>query len=157
MTRLRPCLAAAAALVALATAWCGGAAAEAGPVCADQGEASWYGPGFEGRPTASGEPFDPGEMTAAHQTLPLGAEVEVTHQETGESVRVVVNDRGPYVDGRVIDLSEAAAEELDIKEEGVAPVTVEADPASQDDPEVRRELTEQAEASASPSAGPPTC
>lgn len=92
----------------------------------EEGKASYYGEEFEGKPTASGEPFDPGELTAAHPELPLGSEVTVKNPETGKEVEVEVNDRGPHVDGRDIDLSKAAAEELGIAEEGVAPVEIEA-------------------------------
>ena len=67
------------------------------------GVASWYGPGFDGRPTASGEIFDMDAMTAAHQTLPLGTRVEVTVLETGRRTEVRVNDRGPFVDDRVLN------------------------------------------------------
>lgn len=80
------------------------------------GVASWYGPGFAGRRTASGERFDPGQMTAAHRTLPFGSKVRVTHN--GRSVVVRINDRGPFHGGRVIDLSQAAAEELGIRRAG---------------------------------------
>ncbi len=75
-----------------------------------EGVASWYGARFAGRKTASGERFDPGEMTAAHRTLPFGSRVRVTHG--GKSVVVRINDRGPFHGGRVIDLSKAAADEL---------------------------------------------
>lgn len=92
----------------------------------EEGEASFYGDDFAGKPTASGETFDPDEPTAAHPTLPLGTEVTVKRPDTGEEVQVEVNDRGPHVDGRIIDLSEGAARELDLIEEGVAPVEVEA-------------------------------
>ena len=86
------------------------------------GEASWYGPGFAGRPTASGEPFRPSRRTAAHKTLPFGTVVKVTHPGTGRSVRVVVNDRGPYVGDRIIDLSKRAARRIGMLDEGVATV-----------------------------------
>lgn len=82
------------------------------------GEASWYGPKFAGRPTASGETFDPTELTAAHRTLPFGSLVRVTSERTGKSVVVRINDRGPYHGNRVIDLSEAAAREIGIKNRG---------------------------------------
>src|SRR5262245_21950055 len=72
------------------------------------GIASWYGPGFHGRRTSSGEPYDQYDFTAAHRTLPLGTWAVVTNKTNGRSVRVYVNDRGPYVDGRVIDLSYGA-------------------------------------------------
>lgn len=86
------------------------------------GEASWYGPGFRGKPTASGEVFRPRKHTAAHKTLPFGTVVRVTRQDSGKSVTVVINDRGPYVSGRVIDLSRGAARRVDLIEDGVAPV-----------------------------------
>ena len=86
--------------------------------------ASWYGPKFAGRPTASGEIFDPRKLTAAHKTLPLGTKLIVYYPKTGKAVEVRVNDRGPYVPGRHLDLSEAAAEELGLKERGVDTVWV---------------------------------
>lgn len=92
----------------------------------ETGLASWYGPGFHGRPTASGEPFNQNAMTAAHRELPLRSLARVTNLETGESVLVRINDRGPFVDGRIIDLSRAAADELGFIDEGLAPVRVEA-------------------------------
>ncbi|MEK0084207.1 septal ring lytic transglycosylase RlpA family protein [Benzoatithermus flavus] len=95
---------------------------------AQVGVASWYGPGFHGRRTASGEPFDQDDLTAAHRDLPLGSEVTVTNLENGRSIVVQINDRGPYVKGRVIDLSKAAARRLGIIEEGVAKVRIEATP-----------------------------
>lgn len=95
----------------------------------ERGEASWYGDPFHGRATASGEIFDQNQLTAAHPELPLGIEVKVTNLESGRSVEVQINDRGPFVDGRVIDLSKAAAEELDMVEQGLAPVRIEAEAA----------------------------
>jgi rare lipoprotein A len=92
------------------------------------GVASWYGPGFHGRRTASGEIFDQDELTAAHRRLPLGTEVKVTNLENGRSILVEINDRGPYVKGRVIDLSRAAARRLGIVEEGLGRVRIEATP-----------------------------
>jgi rare lipoprotein A len=89
------------------------------------GSASWYGPGFRGKKTASGDIFDDGKFTAAHKTLPLGSRVRVTHLSNGKSVEVLINDRGPYVDGRIIDLSHAAARHLGMVESGVAEVRVE--------------------------------
>jgi rare lipoprotein A len=89
------------------------------------GEASWYGPGFHGRETASGDIFDQRDMTAAHPTLPLGTEVEVTNLENKKKVEVEITDRGPYVKDRVIDLSKGAAKKLDMKEEGVSEVKIE--------------------------------
>lgn len=93
------------------------------------GLASWYGPGFHGRTTASGERFDQNELTAAHRELPFGSEVKVTNLENGRSIVVAINDRGPYVPGRVIDLSKAAARRLGMVEEGIVKVRVEAEPA----------------------------
>ena len=80
------------------------------------GVASWYGPGFAGRRTASGERFDPSQMTAAHRTLPFGSQVKVSY--AGRSVVVRINDRGPFHGGRVIDLSQAAAEQIGIRRAG---------------------------------------
>ncbi|RMF25257.1 MAG: septal ring lytic transglycosylase RlpA family protein [Deltaproteobacteria bacterium] len=88
------------------------------------GVASWYGPGFAGRPTASGEVYDPGKLTAAHPTLPLGTRVRVTDLDSGRSVVVRINDRGPFVAGRIIDLSRAAAERLGMVERGTARVEI---------------------------------
>lgn len=77
---------------------------------ATTGIASWYGPGFHGRKTASGERFNQNALTAAHKTLPFGTIVAVTHK--GKTIRVRINDRGPFIKGRVIDLSKAAARAL---------------------------------------------
>ncbi|SDB60108.1 septal ring lytic transglycosylase RlpA family protein [Belnapia rosea] len=96
--------------------------AAAGP--AQQGEASYYGPQFEGRRTASGERFDPASNTAAHRSLPLGTVAEVKNLRTGRAERVVIRDRGPYVRGRVIDVSPRTAERLGMKQDGTAPVEV---------------------------------
>lgn len=90
----------------------------------EQGEASWYGPGFAGRPTANGEVFDPLQLTAAHPTLPFGTRVEVRNLDTGRSVVVRINDRGPFVGDRIIDLSRAAAEAIGLIASGVAPVRI---------------------------------
>ncbi|WP_339929300.1 septal ring lytic transglycosylase RlpA family protein [uncultured Brevundimonas sp.] len=88
------------------------------------GLASWYGDQFNGRPTATGEIFDMHALTAAHKTLPLPGLVEVTNLANGRSVVLRVNDRGPFVDNRVIDLSRGAAEELDLLSRGVGQVRV---------------------------------
>jgi rare lipoprotein A len=97
------------------------------PKIEEVGQASWYGPGFHGKKTASGETFNQHQLTAAHPTLPLGSKAEVTHLETGKSVAVKINDRGPFVDGRNIDLSRAAAKKIGLTpEEGLAPVKIEA-------------------------------
>ncbi len=92
----------------------------------EQGEASWYGPGFHGKKTASGEKYDPTDLTAAHRRLPLGSEATITNLENGKQVEVEINDRGPYAAGRKIDLSKAAAQKLDILDDGTAPVRIEA-------------------------------
>ncbi len=89
------------------------------------GIASWYGKDFHMKPTASGVKYDMYTFTAAHRTLPLGTVVKVTDASNGKSVMVCVNDRGPYVSGRIIDLSYAAAERLDLMDRGVGKVKVE--------------------------------
>ncbi|HEY8210453.1 MAG TPA: septal ring lytic transglycosylase RlpA family protein [Myxococcaceae bacterium] len=86
------------------------------------GEASYYSNALHGRPTASGERYDRGELTAAHRSLPFGTCLVVVNAGNGQSVRVRVNDRGPYARGRLIDLSEAAARELGMLRLGVARV-----------------------------------
>jgi rare lipoprotein A len=95
------------------------------PVFLQEGTASWYGPGFHGRRTANGEVFDQHRLTAAHRSLPLGAVAQVTNVANGSSVRVRINDRGPFVKGRVIDLSHAAAARLGMKRSGLARVRIE--------------------------------
>ncbi len=92
----------------------------------EQGMASWYGSDFHGRPTSSGEPYDMHGMTAAHRTLPIPTWVEVTNLRNGRSVIVRINDRGPFVDGRIIDMSYAGAEALGMVRAGTAPVEVRA-------------------------------
>jgi rare lipoprotein A (peptidoglycan hydrolase) len=89
------------------------------------GVASWYGDREAGRKTASGDVFQPHLFTAAHRTLPLGTEVRVTELRTGRWVEVTINDRGPYIRGRVIDLSVGAAEALRMKPKGLARVKIE--------------------------------
>lgn len=88
----------------------------------ETGGASWYGEAFQGRQTASGEPFDQRKLTAAHRTLPFGTYVEVTRLDNGKRVVVRINDRGPFVGGRIIDLSRAAAERLEMIRDGTAKV-----------------------------------
>ena len=83
------------------------------------GTASWYGSYFDGKPTASGEAYDMHELTAAHPTLPLGSYVRVTNLHNGRAVVVRVNDRGPIVQGRIIDLSYGAAQVLQFQEKGL--------------------------------------
>jgi len=86
--------------------------------------ASWYGPGFNGRRTTTGERFNENAMTAASKSLPLGSHVVVTNPENGRSVEVRINDRGPHVRGRTLDLSKRAAQTLGITKKGVAHVVV---------------------------------
>lgn len=88
------------------------------------GQASWYGPGFQGLKTASGEIFDTNKLSAAHPTLPLGTRVIVTNLAKNKSVEVKIIDRGPYVSGRSIDLSRAAAKRLGMLKEGIAEVRI---------------------------------
>jgi rare lipoprotein A len=89
------------------------------------GVASWYGAEEQGKLTASGERFDRHEFTAASRKLPLDSVVRVTNEGNGRTVEVRINDRGPFVHGRVLDLSEAAADTLDMKTSGTAPVKIE--------------------------------
>jgi rare lipoprotein A len=89
------------------------------------GTASWYGPGFHGRRSASGEVFDQNALTAAHRTLPFGTQVRVTSQATGQSVVVRINDRGPFGHGRIIDLSAGAASRIGLRASGVGQVRLE--------------------------------
>lgn len=96
-----------------------------GDTTLQQGMASWYGPGFHGQQTSSGETYDQEAMTAAHRTLPYDTVVRVVNQENGASVQVRINDRGPYTEGRIIDLSRAAAEELDMLDSGITEVRLE--------------------------------
>lgn len=95
------------------------------PIHKEVGEASWYGPGFQGKETANGETFDQKELTAAHPTLPMGTKAKVINLENGKKVDVRINDRGPYADGRAIDLSGAAAKKLDMKGDGTVQVKIE--------------------------------
>ena len=90
-----------------------------------EGIASWYGPDFNGKLTASGEVYDMYAMTAAHKTLPLGTVVKVTNLDNGKSAQVRINDRGPYVKGRIIDLSKSAAQAIEIGAAGTANVRLE--------------------------------
>src|SRR5437588_6394109 len=90
----------------------------------ETGTASWYGPGFDGRPTSDGEIYDMNGLTAAHKTLPLPSVVQVTNLQNGRALQLRVNDRGPFVDGRIIDLSRRAAQLLGFEGGGTAPVRV---------------------------------
>ncbi len=92
------------------------------PAGEEEGLASWYGEPYHGRQAASGERYDMHAMTAAHRTLPFGTLAEVTNLENGKKAQVVINDRGPFVPGRILDLSRAAAAELGMLTQGVARV-----------------------------------
>jgi rare lipoprotein A len=89
------------------------------------GMASWYGPGFDGHRTANGERYDMLSLTAAHKTLPFGTKVRVTNLQNGDSVIVRINDRGPYIGQRLIDLSKTAANNIGLLATGTAMVTLE--------------------------------
>lgn len=97
----------------------------------EQGRASWYGRARHGKATADGQPMDRNAMTAAHRRLPLGSRVRVTNLENGRSVELTINDRGPYVRGRVIDVSQRAAEELGFRQSGTARVRIETLPSDE--------------------------
>lgn len=86
------------------------------------GIASWYGPGFDGNFTANGEVYDMNGISAAHKTLPFGTIVRVVEFSTGKSIVVRINDRGPFIEGRIIDLSKGAAKELGIIDKGITKV-----------------------------------
>ena len=90
----------------------------------ETGVASWYGPGFHGKKTSSGEVYDMHCLTAAHKTLPLNTSVKVVNLQNNREVTVRVNDRGPFVDDRVIDLSLAAAKQIGLVSDGTGPVRV---------------------------------
>lgn len=90
-----------------------------------KGKASYYHDSLHGNPTASGEPYDRNALTAAHRSLPFGTEILVRNLKNGRTVRVTVNDRGPFVSGRIVDLSRRAAEEIALVQDGVTDVTLE--------------------------------
>ena len=113
-----------------------------------EGEASWYGPGFHGKQTASGEVYDMEAMTAAHPDLPFGSIVRVVNLDNGRETRVRINDRGPFARNRVVDLSRAAAREIGMLGSGTARVRIEVLDAS---------ATEPRRASGAPAAIPETC
>jgi rare lipoprotein A len=96
------------------------------PVSSEVGLASWYGPPYTNRKAADGSIYDQNAMTAAHRTLPMGTVVRVTNLNNGQSVMVRITDRGPFIDGRIIDLSLAAAKTIDVYRPGTAKVRVEA-------------------------------
>ena len=102
----------------------GGGGGGGGGAARETGVASYYAHKYHGRTTASGERFDMNDLTAAHKTLPFGTRVRVTNLDNGKSVTVRVNDRGPFVKGRVIDLSLAAAKKVDMVHAGLANVEV---------------------------------
>jgi rare lipoprotein A len=114
-------------VLVLALAGCGVFSTRTPPVEGgrQEGIASWYGPGFHGRRTANGEVYDQYELTAAHQTLPLGTRVMVTSLTNGRGVEVRINDRGPFVGGRIVDLSYAAARVIGMLGPGTMPVRLE--------------------------------
>ncbi|MGZ4732539.1 MAG: septal ring lytic transglycosylase RlpA family protein [Terriglobales bacterium] len=95
------------------------------PLSVETGKASWYGAPYHNRRSSNGQIYDMNEMTAAHRTLPLGSTVRVTNLKTGHSTIVRITDRGPFVEGRIVDLSQAAAKQADVWKAGVAPVRLE--------------------------------
>lgn len=101
----------------------GGAASADNCEAYQQGEASWYGSGFHGRTTANGERYDMNGISAAHKTLPFGTRVRVIYND--KSVLVRINDRGPYADNRIIDLSKSAADRIGLTQKGVGKVKIE--------------------------------
>lgn len=119
------CLAIRLALIGMVLGVCGHAQDQrAGPEI-EEGVASWYGPSFDGQRSASGEIFDSEQLTAAHRTLPFGTKVRVWRLDSEQSIVVRINDRGPYVDLRIIDLSYAAAQRLGMTDPGLFRVAVE--------------------------------
>ena len=104
------------------------------PAPQEAGLASWYGPRHAGKPTASGALFDPAKMTCAHKRLKFGTRLEVFCPGTGKTVQVVVTDRGPYIEGRILDLSQKAAQDLGIEQRGVAWIVFKILPPSQQSP-----------------------
>ena len=95
-----------------------------GKFITETGKASYYGDDFNGKKTANGQTFDKNALSAAHKTLPFGTVVKVTNLSNGKTVTVTINDRGPYAKGRIIDLSEKAAANIDMINQGVAQVTL---------------------------------
>ena len=104
---------------------CIGFAACSSKVTTQTGKASFYASSFNGKKTASGEKFRSSKKTAAHRTIPFGTKVKVTNLKTGKSVKVKINDRGPHVSGRIIDLSRKAARKIDMIDQGVTNVKIE--------------------------------
>lgn len=114
------------------------------PSARQHGAASFYSDRFRGRKTATGETFSQNKLTAASRDLPLGTRVTVTNRQNGKSVDVKVNDRGPYVRGRVIDLSKSAARQIGLGAKGIASVTVEARPSHQETAELKEAVRKKA-------------
>lgn len=108
------------------------------------GVASYYGGKANGRLTANGEIFDENAATAASPMLPLGSRAKVTNEKNGRSVNVRINDRGPAVEGRIIDLSKSAARKIGMEKQGIAPVRVEEHPAAQPTARLKREVESEA-------------
>lgn len=108
----------------LMTGCAGTGQAHEAEVRTQEGIASYYSDRFQGRTTASGEPFDQQALTAAHPTLPFGTRVTVTREDNGREVEVLINDRGPYAKGRIIDLSKRAAKALGMLKRGTVPVEI---------------------------------
>jgi len=94
------------------------------PKIVQSGKASYYADRFKNKPTASGQPYRPRKLTAAHRTLPFGTKVTVVNRHNGKHVKVIINDRGPFISGRIIDLSKKAAKRLNIIDVGVADVKI---------------------------------
>ena len=117
MLRMKP-------LMKLLLACCLALLTACAPKITESGRASYYADKFEGKATASGEKYRAGSSTAAHRTLPFGTKVKVVSLKTGRSVKVRINDRGPHVPGRIIDLSKSAARKIGLVELGVAEVKV---------------------------------
>ncbi len=100
-----------------------------------RGLSSWYGRDFHGKKTANGEIFNMYKLTAAHRTLPLGTKARIWNVENGRSCIVIINDRGPFIEGRILDLSYAAALELEMAQKGIAEVQIEILKLPDDPPE----------------------
>jgi rare lipoprotein A len=111
-------------LAVLVLVGCSSTPRSSGSGHSDAGQASYYGNEFHGRKTANGERFDQGQLTAAHRTLPFGTRVKVTNTQNGKTVVVRVNDRGPFVKGRIIDLSSSAFKSIASLNAGVVPVRI---------------------------------
>jgi rare lipoprotein A len=107
----------------------------------EKGQASYYGEDFHGKKTASGETYDMKDFTAAHRTLPFGTKVKVTNLKNNKTVIVRINDRGPFKPGRIIDLSKAAAEKIDLIKYGVVDVIIETDPGKEEPPVIPDDKT----------------